>query len=168
MIKKIFVALALTSATTGCATPYQENGLLGGVHATRIDDTTVQIAARGNAFTDPDTIGRYVMRKAAEETVADGFDLFLLVSSADRTTQGTIVTDGSATTNTTFFGQNATSRTTYSAPQVIRYVKPGETVTIKMYKGSKPANAPANLYEARDVLKYLAPTPAQQPTPPHG
>ena len=64
--------------------------------------------------------------------------------------------------------RNATSRTTYSAPQVIRYVKPGETVTIKMYKGSKPANAPANLYEARDVLKYLAPTPAQQPTPPHG
>ena len=155
---------ACAAALTACATPYQNTGLLGGVSAYRLDETTVQIAARGNGFTDPDTIGRYVMRKAAEETVDDGYDLFIVLSSEDRTRTGSFYTPGSATTtasgSTDYVGNsaygNATARTTYLPPQAHRFVKPGEAVTIKMLKGPKPPDAPPNMFDADEVLKYAA------------
>lgn len=153
-MKLAFMVVAC-GALTACATPYQEQGFLGGVHATRVDETTVQIAARGNAYTDADTINHYAIRKAAEETLADGFDLFLIVNAADRTRQGSFVTNGSATTNTSYFAGTATSQTTYNPGQVVNFVKPGETMTIKLFKGAKPANAPSNLFDAREVLKYI-------------
>lgn len=155
-----FVLLGVSA----CATPYQNMGFTGGVGATRIDETTLQISARGNGFTDPDKITRYVMRKAAEETVADGFGLFLVVSQEDRSRTGTFVTPGSATTTTSgttsyvgsYAYENATSQTTYAPARLHRFVKPGETATIKMFKGAKPADAPPNLFDAREVLKYMA------------
>ena len=54
----------------------------------RITEDTAQIRAIGNANTDPDTVERYALRRAAEETIQDGFDLFRIVRVADRTTGG--------------------------------------------------------------------------------
>ena len=163
---RLQIALALVAVSVGgCATPYQELGFTGGVRATRLDETTVQVQAHGNGFTNPDTVAQYVIRKAAEETVADGYDLFLIVSEQDRTKTGTVTMPGYATTNTygsaNVYGNSiygsATSNTTYTPPTRFNYSKPGETATIKMFKGTKPAGAPPNLYDAHEVLRYMVP-----------
>ena len=129
----------------GCETPYQEMGLLGGVRATRITDDTAQITAAGNAYTDPDTIQRYALRKAAEETVADGFDLFRIEGSADRTRVGAETFGSAYGTRYGVFGSS------FSAP----VIKPGESITVRMLKGPRPDPMPDGEYDAREVLKYL-------------
>jgi hypothetical protein len=140
------VALLLLSA---CATPYQDMGFLGGVTATQITADTFQIAARGNGYTSADVIERYALRKAAETTVGAGYDLFLLGAARDRTRVGSVTT---ASANV--YGGSA-----YGSATTFRIVKPGETVMVKMFKGAKPADAPENLYDAREVLKYMTPPP---------
>jgi hypothetical protein len=34
------------------------------------------------------------------------------------------------------------------------WLKPGQTLLVRMFKGSPPAERPINLYDARDVLKF--------------
>lgn len=143
-----FLAAALLLGLAGCATPYQEMGFLGGVQATQVTQDTFQIAARGNAYTGADTIQRYALRKAAETTVAAGYDLFMLGDRQDRTRRATVISGDASDGSFSGFAQTL--------------VKPGETVLVKMFKGAKPADAPANLFDARDVLKYLG-----QPTTVH-
>ncbi len=147
MGKCTFAALAAGLALAGCATPYQDMGFMGGVRATQISADEAQITARGNGYTDPDTIQRYVLRKAAETTVAAGFDTFAVMNDADRSRSGEIST-GSATA----YGNSA-----YAVGYSTRIFKPGETVLIKMMHGPKPADAPGNVFDAHDLLKYLTP-----------
>ena len=158
---------ALGLVLCACATPYGEMGLLGGVSATQIDANTLQIAARGNAYIGSDTIQRYVLLRAAEETAQRGFDLFLIVSSKDATQSGTFYSPGSSTSSTTgqvtnfgggFTNLNATTQTTYSPGAAIPFVFPGEDVLVKMFKGEKPVDAPPNLYKASEVIQYVGPT----------
>lgn len=138
-------ALALAS----CATPYGDMGLMGGVRATQITADTFQITARGNAYTDADTIQRFVIRKAAEQTVTSGYDLFAMGNSVDRTSVGFI-----STANVTGTGNQA-----FAFGNTTRLVKPGETVMIKAFKGPRPNPMPPGLYDAREVLAYLVPPP---------
>ena len=58
-----FVLLFVLS---GCATPYQDMGLRGGVEAQRMTVDTYRIIARGNGYTGGTTIQDYTMLKAAE------------------------------------------------------------------------------------------------------
>ncbi|MGN6148778.1 MAG: CC0125/CC1285 family lipoprotein [Rhizomicrobium sp.] len=148
-----------------CSTPYQESGLLGGVHATQIDADTIQIVGKGNGFTSASTIQNYVLLKAADETLAHGYDLFVVVDAADETRHGTIYVPGQTTSNTTgratVWGntiQGTSTTQTYTTPgTTFGIVKPGEAVTIKMFKGEKPANGPPNLYSAKEIETYLGP-----------
>lgn len=138
--------LACALALSACATPYQEMGALGGVQASRITADTVQITARGNGYTDADTIQRYALRRAAEETVADGYDLFRISSDADRTRVGS-QSFGYATGNRySIWGSS------FSMP----IVKPGQTLMIKMIKGARPNPMPDGLFDAREVLGFIA------------
>lgn len=120
-------------------------GLLGGVEAARITDDTVQIRAQGNGYTDPDTIQRYALRKAAEETINDGFDLFRIDTSLDRTRVGS---ESFASASGDRYGGFASA---FSMP----IIKPGQSLMIRMLKGPRPDPMPDGEYDAREVLKYL-------------
>jgi hypothetical protein len=172
MKRRIIFAVVASSVLAACATPYQERGLssgvrglLGGVQASRIDETTIQISTRGNAYTSAETITLYALRKAAEETLAYGYDGFYVVSDQDRTRRITEYTPGSATTNFsgTVMGTGNNSAfvtgsgtTSYSPGETTTYVKPGSALTVKMFKGPKPNDAPG-VYDARDLLRFLVP-----------
>jgi hypothetical protein len=140
-------------------------GLMGGVTAQRIDETTFEVSARGNGFTDQETISNFVMRKAAEETVSDGYDLFMIVDSRDRSHFSTFTTGGTINTTTTgqasVYGNQISGTTTstgyYTPPMTHRVFKPGEAATVKMFKGPKPDNARPNLYDAHEVLRFMVP-----------
>ena len=174
---QIIPAIIACSMLAAC-TPYQEmsgvKGLLGGVQAHRIDETTVQVLARGNALTDADTITRYTLRKAAEETLAAGYDGFYIVSDQDRTRRrivstmdisgtanGTTSVHGTMTGagNTAFISGTANSTAFLSGTattQTYNIIKPGETVTIKMFRGPKRSNAPG-VYDAHELLRFMVP-----------
>ena len=139
------VIVACILGLGACATPYQEMGFTGGVSATQLTSDTFQIVAKGNGYTSASAIERYALRKAAEVTVANGYDLFLIASAADR---GRI---SGFMTNSQYNGNGYSSG--FSTP----VYAPGQTLTVKTFKGTKPADAPPNLYDARELLSYLAP-----------
>jgi hypothetical protein len=161
------LAIVCCLSLAACATPYQDSGFTGGVRSTRIDETTLQVSARGNAYTSSATIGQYVLRKAAETTLAAGYGHFQIVDSRDTSRSGVFVTPGTAstTTNMSAYGMgntaygSATSTTTYSPGSVTNFVKPGELVTVRMFKGPKPAGAPGGVYDAAEVVKFMTPPP---------
>lgn len=131
---------------SGCATPYQEMGLLGGVSAARIDEHTVQIRAQGNAYTDVAKIQTFVVLRAAEETVKDGYEGFQIVGAQDATavafTPGVAVASG----------------TTITYMPAMGVPMPGGVATIAMLHAGDPAWNQHHTYIAADVVKYLGPT----------
>jgi hypothetical protein len=146
---RALVAAASLVLLAGCSTPYQDMGLLGGVAATQIDSTTARISARGNGFTDPATIQNYVLLKAAEVTRANGFDVFVVVNSADATRHGE-ATFGSANV---WGGRGYAFGIGSGFSEEI--IKPGEDALIKMMVGPKPKNAPPNVFDANEVIHYV-------------
>lgn len=139
-------ALAACLALAGCATPYQEMGALGGVEAHRIADDTLQVLARGNAYTDPATIQRYALRKAAEATIQAGYDYFAIVGDQDASRRGQVYSGGAT----------GGWRTAWLFGTSWEMIKPGATVIVKMMRAPAPDPLPANVYDARKSLAYLS------------
>jgi hypothetical protein len=91
MRKKIwpraFVALALLSSISACmtATPYQpyRSELAGGVHGgyseQRLAPDRFRVRFHGNELTSRDRVEGYLLYRAAELTVQNGFDWFVIV-----------------------------------------------------------------------------------------
>lgn len=128
-----------------CSTPYQSMGLLGGVSATQIDSDTVSVTAHGNGFTSASTIKNYTLLKAADETIALGFDYFALGDVTDETRHGAMAFASGSGTRNSWFGSS-------SAWEMI---KPGESVMVKMYHGKKPEGSPPNYFDAHEIENYL-------------
>jgi hypothetical protein len=162
MLAKCLMPLAVL-ALAACSTPYQEMGFLGGVNATQIDATTMRISSRGNGFSDIGRMKDYVLLKAAEETVQHGYDLFQVVDAENvsRTDHFSIPEFHSQPVVATGFGPygpvTAFGSVTYTTDRDQAVNKPGEDVTIRMFSGPKPANAPANLFAAREIIMFLGP-----------
>lgn len=103
-----------------------------------ITDETARISARGNAYTDRARITDFVLLKAAQTAIAQGFTHFAIVSAADASRTGTIETPG--TMQTSVYGNMAF--TTYSPGSVNSFVKPGEDVFVRFCKGNSRASSP--------------------------
>lgn len=138
-------ALAGFLALGGCATPYQDMGLRGGVRAVQITGSIAQVTARGTSATDPDRIERYALRKAAEATIAAGYDHFEVVSAGDRsrTVQGVAGYGASAWHGFPTVGLN------------VPFVRPGETLLIRMSRGAPADASGAAVFDAGEVLQHL-------------
>ncbi len=128
-----------------CATPYQPMGLSGGVKATEITSNIAQVAARGSFLTDPDKVEQYVLRKAAEITVANGYDRFEVLSSTDRSRSLQAVAGYAG------FAGGGYPTGGLSLP----FVRPGESVLIRMSRNGEAVGG-ATQFDARDVLAHLA------------
>ena len=156
-------------ALAGCATPYQDMGLLGGVSAAQVDDATFRISGRGNAFTDPSQINDYVLLKAAEVTLAHGYDLFQIVGDADRTRNEVLsipTTQSAPVFGVTPGGQPVSGFASYQTTSTMAYTKPGEDIMVRMYRGAMPSPAPVNVYSAREVIAAIGPRVERHGKPP--
>ncbi len=158
-MRTVIALLALT-ALAACSTPYGKYGLLGGFSDSRIDANTFSISVDNNGFTSQQTTSLQALYRAAELTVTNGFDYFVIVSGANNSTSMAIVMPGSSTSQTTVnsYGSTAAARTTtsYTPTTIVPIVLPNSTILIKTFKGSKP-NDMANAYDARETMKYLGP-----------
>ena len=142
-----FAAVAFSaSQLAACATPYQELGhFRGGVRAVQITSNIAQVTARGSAATDPDKVQRYALRKAAETTVAAGYDLFEVVADVDRSRTG------QAAAGYTTGGIGGFPALGLSMP----FVKPGQTFLIRMSRGPILEGAGPTVFDARQVIAHL-------------
>ena len=137
ILKKI-IAIALLLTISACATPYQEMAALGGVKATRLSSDRAQIVAVVNGYTDRSVAEQYALLKAAEYTIENGYGHFAIISQA---------ADANKETNFTY--------NYYTGFQTYSFENPRNDITIKMYAGSAPSNAPMNIYDARSIVTTL-------------
>lgn len=142
-----FTAVAVLSliGLSACATPYQEMGVRGGVASVRITSDIAQVTARGTAATDPDQVQRYALRKAAETTVASGYDLFQVVADTDRsrTVQGAAGYTAGGLGGFPAIGLN------------LPFVKPGQTFLIRMSRAQAAGDLAGTVFNAHEVLENL-------------
>ena len=143
------VFFALISA--GCSTPYQEMGFSGGVASQQVTGNTYRILSRGNAYTGSTTIQDYTLLKAAETTKAAGATHFMIVSAADASSTGAIVTPGQATTS---FSGN-TAYTTYSPAMAHNYIKPGEDTYIRVETVGPGQAPPPGSLSADEIIQFV-------------
>jgi hypothetical protein len=122
----------------GCNTSYEE-----GAKAVRVDETTAIITAAGNRYTKPEAVYQYVMRKAADTTLAAGYDVFTVIQDSD-TTKVVSETQGGGSNG------NGGVNPVYTFTSI----RPGERVMIKFSRGPKSSDASASTFDARDVLKF--------------
>jgi hypothetical protein len=164
-IARLAVCL-LAAVLSGCATPYGKYGIAGGYTDTRVDENTFSIHVQANGFTDQQTASMHAMYRAAEITVENGFDFFVIVSNAAGARSGTVAIPGQtySNTNVNVYGNTAYARTTTTtAPTVyMPMTLPNSTLMIKSFKGEKPAGDP-NVYDARSVMKFLGPNIGIEP-----
>ena len=153
-------AVFMVATLLACATPYGKYGFLGGFTDSRIDENTFSISVDTNALTSQQITSMHALYRAAELTVENGFDYFVITSDANNSTSMAMAIPGSSTSNTTIntYGSTTYGRTTttYAPTTVVPVVYPNSTLTIKSFKGAKPDAAP-NAYDARSVMRYIGP-----------
>jgi len=182
----LLAATALTACAT--ATPYQPNvpgqQVSGGFSETRLEQDRFRVTFAGNSLTSRDTVERYLLYRAAELTVAEGYDWFALADrSTDRKTRTYV--DPSPYGPGYGYGYGAwRPYWRYYGPAYggwrrwdpwfgdpfwademdVRTVEKFEAnAEIVLRKGPKPAGDP-KAFDAREVLANLGPA-IQRPTP---
>lgn len=97
-IAALAFALAGSVALSGCmtATPYQPAtaSSAGGYSDQQIEGNRFQVSFRGNSLTSRETVERYLLFRAAELSLQNGFDHFILVSKDTETRSETYRTGG--------------------------------------------------------------------------
>jgi hypothetical protein len=153
-----FVVLGVL-AGCGQPTPYQPATSGYGYSEQQIEDNRYRVSFAGNDLTPAATVQNYLLYRAAELTLAKGYDYFTMV---DRDVERSTVYWGSADTgwrsgymrrwDDDFIGGFGMS--TYTARPIDRYTAYADIV---MFEGAKPASD-VNAYDARSVLRQLDPT----------
>ena len=145
------VSLLICLLLAGCATKYQDMGFTGGVSAQQMTANTFRIVARGNGYTGQTQVSDYAMLKAAETTKQHGATHFLVISASDASSQGQIVTGGTAQTH--FVGN--TAYTNYTPAQVHNFVRPGQDTYIRII-AVKPGVTPAQgAISADEIIQFV-------------
>ena len=156
-MKKIGISITAFSLMVGglsaCGTPYQKVGFTGGYSDQKISNDTVIITVAGNAFTSEDTIETMGMRRAAEVTLQNGFDYFIIESGRNRTQNSTAqLSSPTANTRCNGFSNSINCKTTFSGANEISVTKHRTKIRIRMFKGIPPKRT--GYYLANEVLKY--------------
>lgn len=160
------LALALGGAACGTPTPYQPAVDGDGYAEQPLETNRYRISFAGNSLTPRETVENYLLYRAAEVTLAGGHDYFLVVErdTERSTTYHTTVTgfDGHPGIHSFrhFHAHGFGGFATATARPRDRY---RAFANILVGKGAKPAEPDA--YDARDVLKRLAPRIERSPAP---
>lgn len=83
-LKRSAIILSCVAAVTGCmtATPYQPEvagqKISGGYSEQRLSDNRYKVTFAGNSLTSRDRVEGYLLYRAAELTVKNGYDIFVI------------------------------------------------------------------------------------------
>jgi hypothetical protein len=167
---RILPALIILTALAGCVhpTPYKAaaNDATDGYTTQQIESNRFHISFKGNSQTTRQTVDSYMLYHAAEVTIQNGFDYFVIDNRAvDKDTAYENYGDtlawgwGGGWGFRRGFGF-AEPDTVYSQP-INSY---DAVADIVLFHGAKPTNQP-DAYDAREVLNALGPTIVRQGAP---
>ncbi len=119
----------------GCVAP---TSYRSSVRVTPISADTVRIVATGNTFTSPAALDDYARLKAAEETLARGYDGFEFANENDKVIEGH--------QDVGPFPIVVAQMPTHNSIQ---------TFTVKMFKGGEPKNPDNPWFDAKDTRQRM-------------
>ncbi len=168
MLRKLIAAAALTAtiAIAACSTgptPYQPGGGRGdaGYAESKIENDRYRISFKGNSLTERETVENYMLFRAAELTLQNGFDTFTIVNrdtdknSSIRQSGGYMGPRWSYSYFSPHYGWYRAWDPFWSTPahfdEVTRYEAFAEIVM-----GRGPKSSDANAFDARQVSQNLA------------
>jgi hypothetical protein len=145
------VLAVLCTILAGCATPYKEFSLMGGVKAVQIDDHVFDVASYVNGFSSWQTAHDHLLRKAAEVSLQAGCTYFVAVRNNEQSfSQPTEhVTEGLSRTSSGALVYRTASGTRYDV------VKPGMRNTIVCFNTKPNALLPGLVFNARYVMDSI-------------
>lgn len=156
------IIMVLTGGLVSCATKYQPTGFKGGYKDIKLQEDVYRVTSGGNAYTSTEKVQVYALYRAAELTLENGCDYFIIQNQDNDRTYGSYSTP--STTNTTgSFHATSTGRSTFGSVNTssysyggntYSYSKDSSTLTIRVFKGKKPASNP-NAYDARELKESL-------------
>ena len=166
-VRAMMQACGLALVLAGCAatpTPYQQQNREGeGYREQRIEDNRFRVSFSGNTFTSRETVENYLIYRAAELTLANGYDWFVL---SGKETEAHTRYD-QMVTNMGFgpyFAWDYWPRNSVAVSTAIPVTDYQAFGYVTMFKGTKPVND-ATAFDARAVEQSLGPTVKQAPVP---
>jgi hypothetical protein len=162
---RIFVIAALAGLLAACATatPYQPAVTdRYGFEEQRIESNRLRITFRGNTMTERETVETYLLYRAAELTLQNGFDYFI-VANRETEEHSRLRSTGPYRPRFAYDYWYFSPRRGWSPwydpfwdePMSYREVTRYEAVAeIAMFQGAKPADDPA-AFDAREVQANL-------------
>ena len=150
------VALLLAAPAARCRPPISRRPTATAIAEQQLESNRYRVTFSGNSVTPRETVQNYLLYRAAEVTVANGHDYFTVV-------------DQDLERSTAYYGSGFNDFGLGARPPFARAFGPGfgdytaypiDSYTafadIVMADGEKPAGE-VNAYDARDVLRQLAP-----------
>jgi hypothetical protein len=136
------------AALISCSTAYQPDGFTGGFEELQLDENVYEITFSGNGYTSEKRVSDFVLLRAAEISLQEGYPYFRII---DRRNWSKVTTGkGKArTTCSNVFGQQQCN-TSYSAPE--RTEKPRSTRTVELLQYKPPSG---RAYSAKFVYKSI-------------
>ena len=171
MFRKIALAVVAAASLAACvtSTPYQPAAKGGGYGFSeqRIEADRYRITFRGNSSTTREMVENSLLYRAAELTVQDGFDYFIVVER-DTEAKKSYTTSGEPA----FFGRYWYGHPGYyyAFPYYAygwgwglpydsytrEYTRYSAVAFVTLHKGEKPADNP-QAFDAHEVMKNLGP-----------
>jgi hypothetical protein len=141
MDRKLGGLILVVAMLAGCATGYQSKGVMGGFSETALAPDTYRVTFTGNGYTDMGRAQDFVLLRAADLTLANGFRYFEIDGSDDESTTATAyVPKTSYTTGTatvTGYGNTAQvsgqATTTSYGGYSIPVFRPGVAILVRMH-----------------------------------
>lgn len=168
MIRNLALAAAAAASLAACATstPYQPADRGGyGFSEQRIEDNSFRITFRGNSLTTRETVENSLLYRAAELTLQNGYDHFVVVENETEATRSY-----SSSASPAFYGHYYYGHPSYyyAFPYYAygfgwggpydtytrEYTRYSAVAFVTMHKGAKPADNP-HAFDARGVVKNL-------------
>lgn len=148
-------ALLATLLLAGCATvtPYQPMKNGQGYGDQRIENNRYRINFAGNSTTPRETVENYLLFRAAELTLQQGYDYFVMSGSdTEKQTryQQTVSAVGGYGWYSRYYGLGTGVSTAYPVNEY------QAQAYVTMYKGKRPAES-ADAFDARQVRDNLGP-----------
>ena len=157
----VLAGIAVLLSACATATPYQAAAPNQfGFEEQRIENNRVRITFRGNSVTDRDTVETYLLYRAAEVTLENGKDYFV-VANRDTEAHSHLMGVGPPRFPFDYYyysparGWGPWYDPFWYEPSSYREITRYEAIAeIAMFNGQKPANDP-NAFDAREVQSNL-------------